>query len=226
MPQYVYAMDAAGGGYEDDLCVHIKTARGCNSPRLGRRRRGRRGRHTACTITDKGLVATDLTISEVNAAVKYNVYLRRDDILLRFRSTDRNRAELAARLLRRAGIDVEVEKEDGRDVWYVEAHTYKLAAGRKELKDALAEIVKSAVENGWVDASKAERWLKKLEEGLTLMEGWPRYNVRLAKGALEVSFASTNPDSVARETQRLREVGLEEGRHFTVKMPEGAVTAM
>ncbi len=62
--------------------------------------------------TDKGLVATDLTISEVNAAVKYNVYLRETDILLRFRSTDRNRAELAARLLRRAGIDVEVEKED------------------------------------------------------------------------------------------------------------------
>ncbi len=71
-----------------------------------------------------------------------------------------------------------------------------------------------------MDADKAERWLKKLEEGLTLMEGWPRYNVRLAKGALEVSFASTNPDSVARETQRLRDMGLEEGRHFTVKMPE------
>jgi hypothetical protein len=89
-----------------------------------------------------------LTISEVNAAVKYNVYLRRDDILLRFRSTDRNRAELAARLLSRAGIDVEVEKENDRDVWYVEAHTDKLAAGRKELRDALAEIVRKAVENG------------------------------------------------------------------------------
>ncbi len=152
--------------------------------------------------------------------MKYNVYLRETDILLRFHSTDRNRAELAARLLRRAGIDVEVEKEDGRDVWYVEAHTDKLAAGRKELRDALAEIVKRAVENGWVDASKAERWLEKLEEGLMLMEGWPRYNVRLAKGALEVSFVSTNPDSVARKAQRLREMGLVEGRHFSVKMPE------
>ncbi len=89
-----------------------------------------------------------MTISEVNAAVKYDVYLRRDDILLRFRSTDRNRAELAARLLRRAGIDVEVEKEDGRDVWHVYAYTDKLAAGRKELRDALAEIVRRAVENG------------------------------------------------------------------------------
>jgi hypothetical protein len=95
-----------------------------------------------------------LAISEVNAAVKCNVYLRRDDILLRFRSTDRSRAELAARLLRRAGIDVEVEKEDGRDVWYVEAHTDRFAAGRKELRDALAEIVRRAAENGWADASK------------------------------------------------------------------------
>jgi hypothetical protein len=162
-----------------------------------------------------------LTISEVNTAVKYNVYLRGDDILLRFRSTDRNRAELAARLLRRAGIDVEVEKEDGRDVWYVEAHTDMLTAGRKELRDALAEIVRKAVENCWVDASKAERLLKKLEEGLTLEEGWPMYHVGLAKGALEVSFASTNPDSVAREAQRFRDMGLVEGKHFTVKMPEG-----
>ncbi len=43
----------------------------------------------------------------------------------------------------------------------------------------------------------------------------------LAKGALEVSFAFTNPDSIAREAQRLKEMGLVEGRHFTVKMPEG-----
>ncbi len=171
--------------------------------------------------TDKGLVAVDLTISEVNAAVEYNVYLRRDDILLRFRSTDRNRAELAAFLLRRAGIDVDVEKEDGRDVWYVEAHTDKLAAGRKELKDALAEIVRRAVENGWVDAGKAERWLKKLEEGLTLKEGWPKYNVGLVEGALVVRYHSTNPGAIKREAQQLRDMGLEDGRHFTVKMPEG-----
>jgi len=45
--------------------------------------------------------------------------------------------------------------------------------------------------------------------------------VRLTKGALEVRFISTNPDSVEREARRLRDMGLEEGRHFTVKMPEG-----
>jgi len=39
-------------------------------------------------------------------------------------------------------------------------------------------------------------------------------------GALEVRFGSPDPDSIRREAQRLREMGLEEGRHFTVKMPE------
>jgi hypothetical protein len=40
-------------------------------------------------------------------------------------------------------------------------------------------------------------------------------------GSLEVRFSSPNPDSIQREAQRLREIGLEEGRHFTVKMPGG-----
>jgi hypothetical protein len=44
--------------------------------------------------------------------------------------------------------------------------------------------------------------------------------VRLAKGALEVKYQSTNPGSIEREAQRLEAMGLEEGRHFTVKMPE------
>jgi hypothetical protein len=170
--------------------------------------------------TKGGRVAADLTISETGAAVKYNVYLRRDDILLQFASTDRSRAELAARLLRLAGVGAEVRKVGGRDEWYVKATTDMLAAGRKELRDALAKIVEAAVENGWVDAGKAGHWLEKLERGRVLREGWPKYLVRLKEGALMVRFGSTNPNSIVREAQRLREMGLEEGRHFTVKMPE------
>jgi Fe2+ transport system protein FeoA len=45
--------------------------------------------------------------------------------------------------------------------------------------------------------------------------------VRLAEGALEVRYRSTNPASIEREAQRLRDMGLVEGRHFAVKMPEG-----
>ncbi len=97
-----------------------------------------------------------------------------------------------------------------------------LAAGREGLRKALAEIVEAARNNGWVDADKAERWLEKLEEGRVLRESWPRYEVGLMRsGSLVVKFGSTNPDSIQREAQRFRDMGLEEGRHFTVKMPEG-----
>ncbi len=71
-----------------------------------------------------------------------------------------------------------------------------------------------------MDASKAERWLKKLERGLTLKEGWPKYYVGLKDGALEVVYKTTNPEGIEQVAQRLREVGLEEGVHFTVKMPK------
>ena len=115
-----------------------------------------------------------------------------------------------------------MKKEGGRDIWYVMAHTDMLAAGRGELRKALAEVIREALARGWVDASKAEGWMEKLEEGRVLMEGWPKYLVRLtSSGALEVGFASISPDSIEREAQRLRDMGLEEGKHYTVKMPEG-----
>jgi hypothetical protein len=166
--------------------------------------------------TEKGHVAADLTISEAGVAIKYSVYLRKDDILLLFASTDLSRVELAARLLRHAGVAAEVKKVGNGGVWRVEATTDKLAAGREELRKALAEFVRSAVKN----EKKAERWLKKLEKGRVLKEGWPKYHVVLAKGALEVRFGSSNPDSIEREAQRLEKMGLKRGVHFTVKMPK------
>ena len=36
-------------------------------------------------------------------------------------------------------------------------------------------------------------WLKKLERGRVLKEGWPKYEVRLTKGALVVRFSSPQP---------------------------------
>ncbi|MFP3349713.1 MAG: PaRep2b protein, partial [Thermoproteus sp.] len=172
-------------------------------------------------LTPKGHVAADLTISEGGVEVKYNVYLRRDAIVLEFISTDRNRAELAARLLRHAGVNAEVKKVGDRGVWRVEATTDMLAAGRKELRDAIAEVVRRAVENGGVDRETADRWLEKLERGLTLREDWPKYEVGLTEGALVVRYASTNPGNIEREARRLEAMGLVEGRHFTVKMPKG-----
>jgi Fe2+ transport system protein FeoA len=171
--------------------------------------------------TDKGPVAADLTISEGGTVVKYNIYLREHDVSLEFRSTDRSRVELAARLLKLAGVTAEVTKVGDRDEWRVIATTDKLAGGHEKLRKALAEIVRRAMENRWVDADRADRWLEKLESGITLREGWPKYYVGLSSGGgLEVRFTSTNLDSTKQEAQRLREMGLEEGVHFTVKMPE------
>jgi len=172
--------------------------------------------------TESGRVAADLIISEAGIAVKYNIYLRDNAIELEFQSSDRSRVELAARLLRLAGVSAEVKKEGSRDKWYVVATTDRLAAGHERLRKALAKIVRKAVENGWVDAGKAEGWLEKLERGHTLKEGWPKYKVGLSSsGALEVKFSSTNLDSIAREAQWLENMGLVKGVHFTVKMPEG-----
>jgi len=171
-------------------------------------------------LTKSG-VAADLIISEDSIAVKYNVYLREHDILLQFVSTDRSRVELAARLLKPAGVGAEVKRKGGRDEWYIEATIDVLAAGREEIRKALAEVVRKAAENGWVEASKAEGWLEKLEKGRVLKEGWPKCLVGLSgSGALMVVFSSTDSGNIVQVAQRLRAMGLEEGRHFSVKMPE------
>jgi hypothetical protein len=170
--------------------------------------------------TPRGLVAADLTISVGGVEVKFNVYLQKD-ITLKFASTDRGRAEFAADFLRLMGVDVEAKRVGGRDVWYVLATTDRIAAGRSELRDAVAEVIKGAAAMGWVNREKAERWLEKLERGLTLKEGWPKYNVQLVGGALVVRYQTTNPGNIRREVKRLRAMGLEEGVHFAVRMPEG-----
>jgi hypothetical protein len=101
--------------------------------------------------------------------VKYNVYLLKHKIQLLFHSTDRSRVELAARLLRLAGVSVEVKKAGGRDMWYVVATTDRLAAGREELRRAIAEIVEAAAERRWVDGERAWR-LRQADTG-GLQEG-------------------------------------------------------
>jgi hypothetical protein len=172
-------------------------------------------------LTEKGRVAADLTLSEAGIDVKYNVYLS-DKIELEFQSTDRSRVELAARLLKLAGVGAEVKKVGGRDVWYIKAATDMLAAGREELRNVLAKVVREAIARGWVDAGKAEGWLEELRRGRVPKEGWPKYEMGLSgSGALVVRFGSTNPNSIKQEAQRFREMGLVEGVHFSMKIPEG-----
>ncbi len=116
--------------------------------------------------TEEGLVAAYLTISVDVVAVKYNIYLSGDVIELQFASTDRGRVEVAARMLRLVGVRAEVKKAGGGNVWYIVATTDRLATGDEKLRKVLAEIVRSAVEKGWVDEKRAEGLLKKLESGV------------------------------------------------------------
>jgi Fe2+ transport system protein FeoA len=138
---------------------------------------------------------------------------------LQFQSTDQSRAELAARLLRLAGVGAEVRRVG--DEWQVVVYTGKLAAGHERLRWALAEIVEAVRSNGWVDEKRAERWLKKLEKGRVSKEGWPMYYVGLNDDAPVVIFSSTKSDRIEQVAQKFREMGLKEGKHFTVKMPKG-----
>jgi hypothetical protein len=161
-------------------------------------------------------VSADLTLSEAGVAVKYNVYLRENKVELQFLSTDRSRAELAARLLKRAGVNAEVKKVGNEDVWQVRATTDKLAAGHEELREALAEIVKTARDKGWVDEKKARRWLEKLEKGMAAWEG-KKFMVRLVEGVLVVRFSSTSRESLEEVAREFKAMGLVEGVHFTVR---------
>ncbi len=171
-------------------------------------------------LTESGHVAADLTFSEGGAAVKYNVYLRENKVELQFQLTNRGRVELAARLLRLAGVSAEVGKVGGGGVWQVRAATNVLAAGRKELREALAEIIKTARDNGWVDEKKARRWLEKLEKGMAAWEG-KKFMVRLVEGALVVSFSSTSRESLEEVAGEFKAMGLVEGVHFTVRWGGG-----
>jgi hypothetical protein len=172
-----------------------------------------------CIRRTKGGIAADLTILMGGVEVKYNVYLQKD-ITLKFLSTDRYHVELAADFLKLMNVDAEVRRMSNRGVWYVLATTDRIAAAREELREAVAEVVRAAAAAGWVEAGKAERWLRKLERGLTLKEGWPKYNV-LVGGSLVVRYQTTNPGNIKREVKRLRAMGLAEGVHFSAKMPEG-----
>jgi len=73
---------------------------------------------------------------------------------------------------------------------------------------------------GWTPAGRSAGW--RSWRGGALREGWPKYNVRLTNsGALVIRYRSTNPGNIEREAQRLRDMGLVEGVHFSVEMPEG-----
>jgi hypothetical protein len=88
-------------------------------------------------------------------------------VKIQFNSSNREAAEEAAQLLRQAGVDVELknywDKSVNREKWYVKASIDKLAAARKELREAIAQAIREAEKKGLVDSEKAKTWLQKLQ---------------------------------------------------------------
>jgi len=113
-----------------------------------------------------------------------------------------------------------VKRKGDEDVWYVVATTNKLAAGREELRNALAEIIETARDKGWVDEKMAKCWLEKLERGVAAWEG-KKFMVRLVEGALVVRFSSTSRESLEEVAREFKAMGLVEGIHFTVRWSGG-----
>jgi hypothetical protein len=154
--------------------------------------------------TSRGYVVADLVVLSGVEVVKFHLHMRRE-VLLRFNTTNRSRAELAVRLLKEAGVSARVHH---RKVWYVFASIRRLASAKEPLKEAVVASIKYAAERGWIDEKKAQRWIAKIA-------GLPTYNID------KMAVYSKRPEVLEREVQRLREVGLAEKKHFTVRRPEG-----
>ncbi len=163
-------------------------------------------------------IAGGAAASVAVGGVHFRLYMRRNTLMLVKHVRSRREAEAAAEALRALGVAVEARRGAG-GIWRVAASVERLAAGARELREAVARAVREAVEAGLVPERRAGRWLEALEKGRAPPRG---YGPAISNtGALVVRFITTNAANLEREAQRLREAGLVEGLHFTVKMPEG-----
>jgi len=156
--------------------------------------------------TRKGNVVAYLFLSDGIEGVKFRLCTRQRGAALMFNTTNRNRAELALRLLKELGVDAKVYHN--KKVWRIFASLSGLAGADRTLKEVIIASIEAAVERGWIDAKKAQRWIAKIECVHTYSVGE------------KLTIYSKHPEVLEREAQRLREMGLVEGLHFTVKMPD------
>jgi hypothetical protein len=152
----------------------------------------------------------------VIGGVRLRLYMRQTLVLTKY-AKSRGGAEAAAEALRAAGVAAEAREAAGG--WRVAVSVGRLAAAGVELREAVAKAVREAAEAGLVPEQRARRWLEALGRGRVPPRG---YGLTLSRsGAIMVRYITTNPDSIEREARRLADMGLVEGLHFTVKMPEG-----
>jgi len=162
-------------------------------------------------------VARGAVASVSIGGVGMKLYMRKTLTLVKYSKSWKD-AEAAAEVLKALGVSAEARRVAG-GFWRAAASVGRLAAGAPELRETLARAVREAAEAGLVPEAKARRWLDALESGRVPL---CRYVLALTrKKGLMVRYVSTNPGKVEREAQRLRDMGLVERLHFTVKMPGG-----
>ena len=164
----------------------------------------------------KNAVAADLHISALGQEVKFNLYLHKSEIMLRFNTTARKRAELAAGLLRALGVNAEARKK-GESEWSVFASTDQLAAGHEKLRKTIKAVINAALRRKELalDKELAEDWLRKLERGVPTWRGRKITMALTKRNGLQVQYRSgVDLDDVIRAFE---EMGLREGEHFAVK---------
>jgi len=159
----------------------------------------------------------ELVIKAGRRQAKFSVELG-DALKIQFNSSNREAAEEAAAVLKEAGVEAELknywDKSVNREKWYVKASIDKLAAARKELREALAQVVWQAEEAGLLSREKARSWLQKLLR--------MRFSALLdSRGALRVMYKSTSPLAVEYAAKRLQRLGLRPGVHYRAKRPQG-----
>jgi len=195
--------------------------------------RGKKGEAVKVDVKLEAVEKTDRGAKAVVAVragpweAKYNVYLRGEEVELRFASADAERVYRMAHVLKLLGVKAEPkaveDRSGGRHVWRIYATTDALAskAVLPLFREALARAVEEAAEKGWVEAEKAKRWAEKLKAGVTIAEDKPKFVIRItSKGALDIVYWTTSAERLAQYAEELKGLGLEEGVHFTTKTPK------
>jgi len=169
--------------------------------------------------TKEGAVAT-INVKAGPWEEEYRAYLKEREVVLEFNSTDVDRVHQKAHVLRLLGVRAEPKKK--RNVWYISVSTNTLADRRvlPKFREVLAEAVERAMRNGWVDAEKAEWWIKKLREGVTVAEDKPMFKIQVVDNSLAIVYHAISGERLKQYVKQLEELGLEKGIHFTVKQPE------
>jgi hypothetical protein len=156
-----------------------------------------------------------LFLSTGGERFRYRLYYNGAELVLRYMSADRAKAEAAASMLKAFGVRAEAKRRGG--YWLVEVSTDGLAAGNEALRRAVLEFVEELRVRGIIDEERYRGLRAKLEAGAAL-------RIYCREGNAEIAAQPQNKRAFNAIVERLLAAGLKEGRHFTAS--EGYIRLM